>query len=113
MRDLNSALAALRCARTMQRVQCAWPRSPIAARLFSSSTSSPPPPPPKAPKTPEQIKNDKDRNIAINVITVIVFVFGVSYLMVPLYRIFCSMTGVAGDVQVKNQTLLDEVRQRV
>jgi len=32
--------------------------------------------------------------------------------MVPLYRIFCAMTGVTGDVQVKNQTLLDEIDRR-
>jgi cytochrome c oxidase assembly protein Cox11 len=39
-------------------------------------------------------------------------VFGVSYLMVPLYRIFCAMTGIQGDVQVKNQTLLDEIEKK-
>jgi cytochrome c oxidase assembly protein Cox11 len=41
-----------------------------------------------------------------------VMVFGISYLMVPLYRIFCAMTGVTGDVQVKNQTLLDEIEAK-
>jgi cytochrome c oxidase assembly protein subunit 11 len=41
-----------------------------------------------------------------------VLVFGLSYLMVPLYRIFCAMTGVTGDVQVKNQTLLDDIDRR-
>lgn len=45
-------------------------------------------------------------------IALIVFVFGVSYLMVPLYRIFCAMTGIQGDVQVKNQTLLDEIEKK-
>ena len=40
---------------------------------------------------------------------VMVTVFGFGYLAVPLYRLFCQMTGIAGDVQVKNESLLQEL----
>ena len=62
--------------------------------------------------THQSLSSSLSCSLAPHQIALIVFVFGISYLMVPLYRIFCAMTGIQGDVQVKNQTLLDEIEKK-
>ena len=39
-----------------------------------------------------------------------VLVFGISYASVPLYKVFCQMTGFGGTTQVADQTRANEVK---
>ena len=68
-----------RCVRPSSRL---WTRP--KQRLFSSQKES---------------LNEKHRKVAYFATALAVAVFGVSYASVPLYKVFCSMTGFGGTTQ--------------
>lgn len=41
---------------------------------------------------------------AVNITTVVVFIFGLSYAAVPLYKVFCQMTGFGGTTQIAEES---------
>ena len=44
-------------------------------------------------------QNEKNKAVAYYTVTVVVMVFGLSYASVPLYKMFCQMTGFGGTTQ--------------
>lgn len=44
-------------------------------------------------------KNDKNKNLALYLVAGIVSMVGLSYAAVPLYRLFCQVTGFGGTTQ--------------
>lgn len=49
----------------------------------------------------DQKRNEK---LAYYMATVVVFVFGMSYAAVPLYKVFCQMTGFGGTTQIAEES---------
>eukprot|EP01132_Coremiostelium_polycephalum_P002036 gene2036-2506_t len=47
----------------------------------------------------EKIKREKNKNVGMVVFAVIIAVLGLSYAAVPLYRVFCRVTGFGGTVR--------------
>ena len=46
-----------------------------------------------------------NRQIALTIVSIVLFMIGVSFLSVPLYRVFCKVTGYAGTPQIGAATL--------
>ncbi len=59
--------------------------------------------------TPKPVSN---RQIATAIISVVVFMIGVSFLSVPLYSLFCKVTGYGGTPQVGAVTVPQKVFDR-
>jgi cytochrome c oxidase assembly protein Cox11 len=50
-----------------------------------------------------QARKDDNMKIAYYIGSGVVFIFGVSYASVPLYKVFCQMTGFGGTTQVADE----------
>lgn len=67
---------------------------------------------PVRPLSPEENER-RMRNMALYAAAVIFGMLGLTYLAVPLYRIFCQQTGYGGKTKhVDGQTIEDKLKQR-
>lgn len=56
-----------------------------------------------------QATAEKNMKLAYYMGTMVVFVFGLSYAAVPLYKVFCQMTGFGGTTQVADEARAKKV----
>ena len=60
--------------------------------------------------------NDANKNLVIKLATVSIFMFGFGYLLVPLYDVFCEITGLngkTGTISVASANLMTVDRSRL
>jgi len=46
------------------------------------------------------VKNDKNTSVFYYMVSAVIFMIGAAYVSVPLYRLFCQVTGYGGTTQV-------------
>jgi cytochrome c oxidase assembly protein subunit 11 len=83
------------------------PSRPLFSRTFNSNrvglrrfSTSP---------RPSQNADEKNQRTAYYMGAVVVFVFGLTYAAVPLYKVFCQMTGFGGTTQVAEESKLKHI----
>ena len=58
----------------------------------------------------QKVEDEANSKMAQNIVAIAVLVFGVSYASVPLYKLFCRVTGFGGTTQrVEDKNLADLV----
>ena len=74
-----------------------------SSRQFSSTSSS-------SRKAYEQAADQSNSNVAYYGATLAVVVFGVSYASVPLYKVFCQVTGFGGTTRRVDETTATTIK---
>lgn len=72
-------------------------RLPLSSLIARPFTSSPPPPPP--PSDLDQKRTKRNRSLLYYLMAFTVAMLALSYASVPLYRLFCQVTGLGGTTQ--------------
>lgn len=61
---------------------------------------------------PSPTPHARNRQVAVAIVSVVVFMIGVSFLSVPLYSLFCRVTGYGGTPQIGASALPDKTYDR-
>ena len=77
------------------------PVEKLTQKRWSSSSSS---------SAWTKAKDESNTNVAFYGATVAVLVFGISYASVPLYKVFCQMTGFGGTTQRADENVANSVQ---
>ena len=64
----------------------------------------------KGGKSTSESSQSENMSVAYNMGAVAVFIFGLSYASVPLYKVFCQMTGFGGTTQRADEALATTVK---
>ena len=79
-------------------------RKNVSRRYFSSNNRNNN----KSRYQQQKVEDEANSKMAQNIVAIAVLVFGVSYASVPLYKLFCRVTGFGGTTQrVEDKNLAD------
>ena len=56
------------------------------------------------PESPQEELNKKNKRVALAISCVVVCMIGLAYASVPLYNLFCRVTGFGGTPQISTET---------
>jgi hypothetical protein len=86
-RSFNRFTTECGSARGQTRLNSGGPQNPVDPKIKTNSSGF------------DKVLNRKNKNLAMYMTATGIAVVGISYASVPLYRLFCSVTGYGGTTQ--------------